>query len=368
MTTELATSFRYRGSPVRLYAGDQAFPSLAYEVKSLKGARILVLTSGSSIKSGLIDRLKSEAGLEFALFDGVAKESPLDAVEAAYAQAKEMGADLLIGVGGGSAMVTTRAVAILQRKDGGAGRNLLIPTTPTTAMSRAGAAVLDTAAHKRVEHYDAAARALAVILDGEALKSAPVTLFRNAAVAAFCGTVEQLTGPTMHPLAYADASTAVTLLSEGLMALADRPDDAAVRIQIASGAFLAGRCADSMTGVSAGVMLAMGHQLQVLHRVEQGMAMSSLLGASLTWDLGGSTNTEARVVNALSASGESTAAAAARAVLNRAGMPTRLSELGIKREDLRQIAETSMDSFFAQKAPRPPATADDLLGVLEDAF
>jgi len=86
--------------------------------------------------------------------------------------------------------------------------NVLVPTTPTTAMSRSGAAVLDLVEHVPVEHYDPDARPAAVILEAGALQTAPSALFRSTAAAAFCSAVELPTVPALHPLACSDAQAA----------------------------------------------------------------------------------------------------------------------------------------------------------------
>jgi alcohol dehydrogenase len=364
----IAASFQYRGSPVRLYAGAEAMPGLVREARRGDASRLLVVTSPSCIRAGLVDRLRTETGLDLALFDNVQRESPLPSVEALRDIALQSGTDVLIGIGGGSAMVTTRAATILLRKAGRDARNLLIPTTPTTAMSRAGAAVLDPARHTRIEYFDPAARAAAVLLDAPALLSAPPLLFRNAAAAAFCSAVELLTVPSLHPLAFSDAHAAVRLLSGALSDFVEHPDDTDLRLLIGSCAFLAGRAGDSMPGVSPGIVHALAHQLQVLHGIDQGAAMSSLISAGLRYDLTGFADLDARLISALDAFGADSAPGQVHSLLQQAGLPVRLRDLGIERDHLASIAEASMTGFFATRAARPPSHPRELLSVLEDAW
>jgi alcohol dehydrogenase class IV len=128
---------------VRLYSGSEAMPGLAREARRLEGTRVLLIAQPSCVRAGLPERIRQEAGLDFVLFSEVQRESPLPSIEAVRQLWLASNADLLLGVGGGSAIVTTRAAAILLRKEGHDVRNLLVPTTPTTAMSRSGAAVVD---------------------------------------------------------------------------------------------------------------------------------------------------------------------------------------------------------------------------------
>lgn len=366
MLSRLAVSFQYRGSPARLYSGSDAIRGLAREARRSHEARILVITAPSCVRAGLPERIREEAGLDFALFDRVERESPLPSVEAARDLAVESRSDLLIGVGGGSAVVTTRAVAILLRKVGHDIGNLLLPTTATTAVSRSGAAVLDPVHQVRVEHYDPGARPAAVVLEPKALQTAPLALFRSTAAASFCSAVELLTVPALHPLAFADAAASVNILSDALPDFVERPDDPDVRLLIGSAAFLAGRAADSMPGVSPGVTHALAHQLQVLHRVDQGSAMSSLIAAGLRYDLALSRDLEERLRGPLHARGS--VPDLVSDVLTRAAMPVTLRQLSLERQGLRAVAESSMTSFFATHAPRPPSDPEDQLGVLADAW
>ncbi len=55
------------------------------------------------------DSLK-EAGIEFRIFDGVVQDAPDYVVAAGAAAAKEMGADTVVGVGGGSSLDTARDI------------------------------------------------------------------------------------------------------------------------------------------------------------------------------------------------------------------------------------------------------------------
>src|SRR5690606_38946753 len=98
-------------------------------------------------------------------YAGVHAHSPLPAVQDAAAELARLQADAVIAVGGGSAMVTARAASILLAEQapahtlcthtGADGRlvsprlkapkiaQLVIPTTPTTAMIKVGSAMLD---------------------------------------------------------------------------------------------------------------------------------------------------------------------------------------------------------------------------------
>src|SRR4051794_17775885 len=75
--------------------------------RGLNGRAALVMTDGGLYRLGLTQTIESslqEAGLRVELFDGVVTEPTLESVEAAVARFKDSDCDVIVGVGGGSAM------------------------------------------------------------------------------------------------------------------------------------------------------------------------------------------------------------------------------------------------------------------------
>ena len=78
--------------------------------------KALVVTEKALLELGVTkkvtDSLK-EAGIEFAIFDGVVQDAPDYVVAAGADAAKAMGADTVVGVGGGSSLDTAKAISVL---------------------------------------------------------------------------------------------------------------------------------------------------------------------------------------------------------------------------------------------------------------
>ncbi|MDR0669068.1 MAG: iron-containing alcohol dehydrogenase [Treponema sp.] len=80
------------------------------------GTRALVVTghsspAGAALYARVVDYL-AKAGVEAARFDGVIPNPTTDVVSAGARAAKDFGADLVIGLGGGSSMDTAKAIAV----------------------------------------------------------------------------------------------------------------------------------------------------------------------------------------------------------------------------------------------------------------
>jgi len=85
------------------------------------GKKALVVCDPFFAGNGLAARLRGHlqaAGMASALYDGVIPNPTTDAIDAGAALARREGCDVIIGLGGGSAMDTAKAVAVAATHDG----------------------------------------------------------------------------------------------------------------------------------------------------------------------------------------------------------------------------------------------------------
>lgn len=398
---QLSASYRYSGSNVRIHAGEGALGRLAEEV-GRTGARRAFVVCGRSVahRTELLKSVESLLGASFAgAFDGVRAESPVPSVEAGVEQARAAGADLLIALGGGSAVVTARAMLILLSEEGSAhdlctkypdgGQpvsprltkpklpNIVILTTPTTAANRAGAAVMDPEQRHRLELFDPKTRPTAVFLDPQALLTAPPSLYLSTATTTFTGVVGALQARNLNPLAHADLRQALDLSLEQMPQLVARPDDPDVRLHLATAALLANRASDAPTRAGGGVASGLAHQLQTRYdHVDQGRANGVLAAPAMRFNRDALAAEQARLAAMLGVplNGDSEQQAADRAAeavaafLGSVNLPLRLRDLDVPRADLAAIAGDAMHDFFLRGNARPVRDAAELVEVLEAAW
>ena len=134
--------------PAQITCGCGAADTVGGEAKRLGGTRGFLIGDPNLMKLGVPERmqaaLKAE-GIEARLFTEVEPEPSVGSVEVAAAAAREFRCDLVVAVGGGSALDTAKAVALLTRNPGtledyfGIGLvkqrgvpSILIPTTSGT--------------------------------------------------------------------------------------------------------------------------------------------------------------------------------------------------------------------------------------------
>jgi alcohol dehydrogenase class IV len=258
-----------------------------------------------------------------------------------------------------------------------------VVTTPNTAMNRGGSALKNDLLDHRMEFYDPKTRPVALFWDADALLSAPPALIRSTATTNFSSTLRALGATAMSPLAEADRRHAFTLVHGALPRIMDEPDNAALRIDLCAAAFLVNRADDDdqgrrrardRTGASA---YALSTALHIRYdHVWQGESTSSVMATVTRLAPPDDIASAARIAEAIGvwkdgmtgpAAAEATAAALDD-LYRRIGMPTRLRELDIPRDELPLLANDTLKNFNANPGDRPEDHAARMLELLRAAW
>ena len=394
--------FRHVAYPVRVYAGDNAVSNLQPEVERL-GARRPFVVCGQSVarRTNLLERVADALGEEPAgVFDGAQTGSPETAVLAGTRMAKEADPDLIIAVGGGSAVVTARAIIIMLAEGGSPSvhatkyppgqrpisprlmqpklPNVLVLTTPTTAATRAGTAIIDGETGHRLEMFDPKTRPASVIWDTEALLTAPPDLCISASGSLFSGVISALQAQALNTMATADLLASLGLLVENLPAVRKNPADGDARVNLCAASFTYNRAWDTGAGGSAlGVVSALAHSLDTRYPdCSHGAAYSILTAPGMRFNRSHNVSGQARVADALGvrehgADDANAAEAAADAVagfFEAVGLPGALRDVEVSEESIALIAQDAMTDFGLHRNIRPITGVEELEGVLRASW
>ncbi len=383
-----ARSFQHLETGLRLFHGVDALGSLPAELKRGDCSRAVVVCGRSVASGGGLQRVREALGERYAgVFDGVRPHSPVSTVEAAAQALKAMQADCVVAVGGGSAIVTARAAAIVlaemkpvqdlctRRKPDGsyASPRLLaqklpqfvLPTTPTTAAVKAGTAVFDETAGARLAMFDPKTRAQAVFIDPALLASAPVDLFISASLNTLSMAVEGLESASGDALSDGMLMHALRLLRRALPALRVRPDDEALRCDLMMAAVLCGRGTDFAGGGLASVL---GHALGMRGLIANGLANAMLLPHTMRFNAGMTGERTPNITQALGGGEASSPVDQVSFLLDQMGIPRRLRDAGVAQEDLDGTATLAMDDWFLGRNPRTVQGVAELKELLLSAW
>lgn len=223
----------------KIYSGENCVNENA-NVFSSFGRKCLIVTSKSSaVKSGALADVTTaldSQGINYNIFDKITENPLVSTVIDGGAVAREIGADFIIGIGGGSPLDAAKAVAICAMNpqydiDGLYNRKnpskalpvILIGTTSGTGSEVTGVSVLTndkTMQKKSIGGADC--YATVAFCDAKYTHSMSYDVTVTTALDAFAHAVEGFFSPkcTEYPLMY--AKTALPLLYRGLKALNEK--------------------------------------------------------------------------------------------------------------------------------------------------
>jgi alcohol dehydrogenase class IV len=400
-------TFRAAGYAWRLYCGRQVIEQDLLQAVERAGAKRAFVVCSRSVnrRTDIVRRIEAVLGDRYAgVYDGIEKDSTFASARNATQAARECAADLLIAVGGGSVIVATRAVAIFLAEPGDPFQIMTqypegkpaysprllapkppiinIPTTPTSAMNRAGTGLKNPDIDHRMEYFDPKTRPQAILLDEDALLSAPPDLIRSTATTVFASLVGAMAQLGMNPLAEGDRNHAFRLAHRAYPRLVDELDNPSLRTDLCIAAFLQDRAEDDGSRRDRGGAFSGNYAVSTaLHvrypHVGQGESTSVVHAAKIRLSDTVDARSARQVAEALEVwrdemNGRSAALAVAdtlESLYTRVGVPTRLRQLDIPREELRDIANETVKNFNANAGVRSAEEQiDEAMRLLEAAY
>ena len=133
-------------------------------------------------------------------------------------------------------------------------------------------------------------------------------------------------------------------------------------------------CGQGTDFSGAGVTTVLGHAISARHHLENGLVNAILLPHVIGFNAQDSCNGLLKIAASLDISVRSGDALtgrlidAIRAFVHALGVPGRLRDIGVPREDLPAVAAHAMGDWFLRGNPRKVRDASELLHVLEGAW
>lgn len=353
------------------------------------GRRALVISDPGLYRAGHVDRAVASldaSGVVPAVFDGVDENPTTDHVEAGVEAARDHGCDLLVALGGGSAMDCAKGINFVLTNGGsmadyqGWGKALRpmlpalgVPTTAGTGSDAQSYALISHPDdHRKMACGDPKARFAAVILDPELLASAPRRVLATAGVDAVSHAVESYVCTARNPVSSLHAREAFRLLMPALPALLADPANPAAAGAVLWGAHLAGAAIEqSMLGIAHSCANPLTARLGVAHGAAVGRMLPTVVrfngavAASLYAELLAAVGAEPEPEPAASAA--SHLAARLEALLEVAGLAQPLRSWGIGHDLLPRLGAEAAEQWTARFNPRP-VTAENLVALYEEVW
>ncbi len=377
----------------RVHYGRPALDALQDEVGRAGARRVFVTTTRSLTDGRLVAECIASLGERFAgKFDAIAAHSPREAVIAGAALIRDSGADLVVAIGGGSVIDATKVMlqcvwfgitesagldAIVGGKHrGGADasnwdadpqslRMIAIPTTLSAAEFNHLAGVTDTGRKVKQGYMHPLAVPRAVILDPAATLDTPIELLLSTGMRAVDHCVERWCATRTAPISDALSLHALTLLAGALPRVKSDPADLEARSDSQVGMWLS--LLPQTSGVPFGASHGIGYILGGAYGVPHGVTSCLMLPAVMEWNEPVNAERQKAVAQAFGHPGQR-AGPVLREFVRSLGVPWRLRDAGIRREDLAGIAARYDGTGPIATNPRPVKSASDIVEILELAW
>ena len=372
------------------YFGKGAIQEIVNEIKNRHFKKVLVTSTPDLFEFKVATKvtdLLDAAGIAYDVYDNIKPNPTIENVTSGVATCKSAGADVIVAVGGGSAIDTSKAIAtIMTNPEFSDVRSLegLAPTKhpclPIIAVSTtSGTAaevtinyvITDVEKNRKFVCVDPHDIPIIAIIDPDMSASMPTGLCASTGMDALVHAVEGYITKGAWELTDMLHLKAIEIIGRSLRSAV--AGEYAGREAMSVGQYIAGM---GFSNVGLGIVHSMAHPLSAVYDIPHGKACAMLLTAVLKFnapETGAKYREIARVMGVpnVDAMDESAYRQAAIDVIQKladdVGIPKSLSEAGVKREDIPFLAEFAFNDACTPGNPRD-VTIDEIIGIYESIF
>jgi alcohol dehydrogenase len=321
------------------------------------------------------------------IFSDVDADSGVHLVNQGAKVGKEVGADCLVSVGGGSAIDTAKGIAILLKEGGKlqdyAGFQVLtrpqtphivIPTTAGTGSEVTYIAVIkDHEEGRKLLFGDYHILPNVAILDPKMTEGLPPKLTAATGMDAMCHAIEAMHSLQREPMADGMALHAIRLVREFLPRAVENGKDMTARGQMLIAANIAGA---AFSNAQVGIVHALAHTVGAKFRVHHGLANSILLPACLRYNADACGDVYRDILSAMGVNIDRVSPDEAGNVLadkvadftKMLGLPQKLREAGVPQEGLEGCSEIALSDGAIVYNPKSISDSAEVLKIYQQAW
>lgn len=372
------------------YFGPGAIREIPAEIKARACKKVMLITDKDLIKFNVatkVTEILTAAGVDFAIYDNVKANPTIENVQSGVEFCKRCGADIIVAVGGGSAIDTAKAVAIIitnpefadvRSLEGVAPtKNKCLPiiavstTSGTAAEVTINYVITDVEKNRKFVCVDPKDIPVVAIVDSEMCASMPPKLCAATGMDALVHAIEGYITKAAWELTDMVHLKAIEIISKNLRKSVK--GDPVGREQMALGQYVAGM---GFSNVGLGIDHSMAHPLSAVYDIPHGTACAILLAPVLKFNAPATGERYREIARAMGVAGVDdmtqdeyrAAAIAAVAKLSAdVGIPTKLSELGVKAEDIDFLAESALADACTPGNPRD-VTKEQIAEIYRSIF
>lgn len=369
--------------------GHGALSEAGFAAKRLDARRVFIVTDPGIVEAGWLEELTghlADAGLPYVVWHGVTPNPKDHEVTAGHLAYQASGADVIIGLGGGSVIDAGKAIAVLSTNGGqildyeGVDRVtqaipplIMIPSTSGTGADLSQFCVItDTVRRLKATLIGRALVPNISITDPRLLVTMPEELAAATGLDALTHGIEAYVSRAASPLTDVHALTAIRLVAANLLQTIDVPTDTDARAGMAQASLEAGL---AFTNAILGATHAMSHQVGGALDLPHGVLNGVLLPHVMRFNAAVNPGRYLPIAQALGVpterlSAEDAAFAAAdcvRALADSVGVPKGLGDLGVTEADIPQLSKNTLGDACLTTNPRD-ASLDEVSAMFRAAL
>ncbi len=360
------------------YSGAGCRTVVAEEIRKRGFRKAMLITDKDLVKFGVaakVEEVLRGAEIPYEIFSEIKPNPTIRNVLDALAAFEKSGADCIVALGGGSAIDTAKAVGVIYKNpefkdvrslEGTAPtKNRAVPTfaLPTTAGTAAETTInyviTDEEHKKKMVCVDPNDIPMCAVIDCELMMSMPKGLTASTGMDALTHAIESYITPGAWTMSDMFETKAIELIHEHLYNAVQNGADVVAREGMAEAQYIAGM---GFSNVGLGIVHSMAHPLGAFYDTPHGVANALLLPYVMAYNA----DSQARpkylgIARAMGVDttgmtvdeGVEAAIGAVRALSLSINIPQRLHEIGVREEDLHDLAVAAFHDVCTGGNPRP---------------
>ena len=381
--------FSFTGAK-KIVFGNGSILALAGHIQEHHAQNPLVVIDKNLAKTGLQEKIAGilvSEGIKFTVYDKVDPEPRIELADEGAALAVKNKCDMVIGIGGGSAMDVAKAIAVIVTNKGAAtdylGLNkvpkaglpkIMIPTTAGTGSEVTFTAVFVRKNLKKKEGMNSPyLYPELALLDPELTLSLPPAPTAQTGLDALCHAIESYTSINSSPMSEMFSLEAISLIAENLRTCVHDGKNIAARERMLLGSLYAG-IGLANAGVTA--VHSLSYPLGGKFGVSHGLANTILLAPVMAFNLPGALEKFADIADAM---GECTdglpvreaaylAVDAVESLIEDCGIDASIRDFGVKEKDFPALADVAVTVARPLENNPRKMTKEDMIAIYAEAF
>ncbi len=365
------------------YYGAGCRSVIADEIKKRGYKKVMLITDNDLVKFGVaakVEEVLKGGEIPYELFSDIKPNPTIKNVLDALAAFEQSGADCIVALGGGSSIDTAKAVGVIYNNpefkdvrslEGVAPtKHRAVPTfaLPTTAGTAAEVTInyviTDEENKKKMVCVDPNDIPMCAVIDCELMMSMPKGLTAATGMDALTHAIESYITPGAWTMSDMFEEKAIELIHQHLYNAVQNGQDVVAREGMAEAQYIAGM---GFSNVGLGIVHSMAHPLGAFYDTPHGVANALLLPYVMEYNAESparpkylgiakamGVNTEGMSVD----EGVKAAIEAVKALSLSINIPQRLSEIGVKKEDLHELAVAAFNDVCTGGNPRPTSVEE----------